>query len=209
MSVTMPLGLLAGVVLTASPVGPRPITQADDVVAIYAEDRELTSDGIPKLILVAWADGHVVWSEDRIQGGAPYLAGQVSPARVSAVLERVDDDGVFGDKRLAQPCFGPDSRFTTILFRKATRQIKMDSWHELAETGGGVVAKSCGLVPLSSNERRLDVLRKEPAEYLYYRAVWGELRALASSLIPSVSHPTTGEVVGEAGVMEWREDPSR
>ena len=209
MSVTMPLGLLAGVVLTASPVGPRPITQADDVVAIYAQDWGLTSDRMPKLILVAWADGHVVWSEDRIQGGAPYLAGQVSPARISAVLEGIDRDGVFRDKRLAQPCFGPDSGFTTILFRRATRQIKMDSWHELAETGGRVAAKSCALAPLSPNERRLDVLRKEPVEYLYYRVVWGELRALASSLIPSVSHPTTGEVVMRAGVMEWREGPSR
>ena len=119
--------LLAGVVLAAGPPNPRPITLADSVVAIYAQNWGRPSGGGPKLILAAWGDGYVVWSQDRLQGGEPYLAGQVSPARVSAVLERVEREGAFGDPRLAQPCFGPDSSFTTILFRKAARQVKMDS----------------------------------------------------------------------------------
>ena len=201
--------LLAGVVLAAGPPNPRPITLADSVVAIYAQNWGRPSGGGPKLILAAWGDGYVVWSQDRLQGGKPYLAGQVSPARVSAVLERVEREGAFGDPRLAQPCFGPDSSFTTILFRKAARQVKMDSWHEGAEAGGRVIARSCALASLGPDEKRLDALRKEPAEYLYYRVVWGELRALASSLIPSASQPVSGELVMGAGTMAWRELPSR
>jgi hypothetical protein len=204
----MLLGWLAGVVLSASPASPRPITQADGVVAIYVQDWGRASDAMTKVVLVAWPDGYIVWSEDRIEGGAPYRAGRVSPVRVSVVLERIERDGAFGDKRLAQPCFGPDSRFTTILVKKAGRQLKMDSWHELAEAGGRVVARSCALTPLSS-ERRLDVLRKEPAEYLYYRLVWAELRGRASSLIPLESQSVKGGVVMKEGIMAWREAASR
>jgi hypothetical protein len=208
-SAAMRVGLLGGLVARAGPANPRPITQADEVVAIYAQDWGRAAHGMPRLILVAWGDGHVVWSEDRVQGGPPYLTGDIPPARVSAVLERTDRDGAFRDKRLAQPCFGPDSSFTTVLFRKAGRQLKMDSWHELAEASGRVVARSCALASLPANERRLEVLRKEPSEYLYYRVVWGELRALASSLVPAVSRRAAGEVALRGGVMTWREVPSR
>ena len=41
----------------------------------------------------------------------------------------------------------------------------MDSWHEIAEAHGRVVARSCALKSLSA-ERRLEALRNEPAEYL-------------------------------------------
>ena len=85
----------------------------------------------------------------------------------------------------------------------------MDSWHEGAEAGGRVIARSRGLASLAPNEKRLDALRKEPADYLYYRVVWGELRALASSLIPSVSQPVSGEIVMSGGAIAWRQFPSR
>jgi len=208
MTALMLLGWLAGIGSAASPANPRPITGADSVVAVYTQDWGRVSAGPLHIIVVAWPDGHVVWSEDRIRGGPPYLAGQVPPARVTAVLERVERDGVFHDKRLAQACFGPDSQFTTILVKKATRQLQMDSWHELAEAGGGVVAHSCALTPLS-NERRLEMVRKESPEYLYYRVVWGELRSLASSLIPSGSHPVAGHVLMKAGIMTWHETAPR
>ena len=123
---------LVGIGWSASAVDPRPITRADSVVANYAQDWGRPSDGMPRIIFVARPDGHVVWSEDRIRGGAPYLAGQISPARIAAVLERVDRDGVFHDKRLA----------------------------------------------------------------------------LASSLIPSQSHPVAGDVLMKAGTLAWRETPS-
>lgn len=84
----------------------------------------------------------------------------------------------------------------------------MDSWHELSEAGGGVVASSCALTPLFK-ERRLEVVRKEPSEYLYYRVVWGELRSLAASLIPSQSHPVEGDVLMNGGTIAWREAAPR
>ena len=182
----------------------RPISQADSVVAVYSSDWGLGSDGRPKLMLVAWADGNIVWSEDRVHGGPPYLQGRVPAARVAAALGRCAADGFFDDRTLGLEHFGPDSAFVTILLRSGGRALQMRSWHELAEGRGRLVARSGGLAPLSG-ERRLAVVRKEPAAYLYYRAAWSELREVASSLIPAESLPAAGEVVMKAGVLAWRD----
>jgi hypothetical protein len=163
---------------------------------------------MPRLILVAWEDGHVVWSEDRYQGGPPYLEGDVPPERLVALLERADRDGVFRDKRLGQPCLGPDSRFTTILFKRGDQRLEMQSWHESAEHAGRLAASSCALVPLAGL-RRLEVVREEQPEYLYYRAVWGELRTLVSSLAPAQNRSATGGVFMKGGTLSWRDGAAR
>lgn len=50
----------------------RRLTEAESVLAIYAEDWGLASDGTPKLILALWPDGRLVWSSDQMAGGPPY-----------------------------------------------------------------------------------------------------------------------------------------
>ncbi|MBI3467888.1 MAG: hypothetical protein HY000_33190 [Planctomycetes bacterium] len=80
----------------------------------------------------------------------------------------------------------------------------MASWHELFEAGGRTVATRGGITGLSGRSR-LEVLRYEPADYLYYRFVWAEIRLGASALIPSESRPVTGELLIEAGAVSWRE----
>jgi hypothetical protein len=182
----------------------RPITNADGIVAVYAENGGWVPDAGPKLIVAAWSDGYVVWSGDRLKGGAPYFAGQVAPTRVSAVLTQIERDGFFEDKELANVRVGPDASSTIILLKKGARQLALDSWHELAEADGRVVARSFGLTGLTK-DRRLEVLRKEPAEYLYYRAAWGELRVLSLSLIPAQGRPVSGQIEKRAGILRWRE----
>jgi hypothetical protein len=112
-------------------------------------------------------------------------------------------DGVFADNNLANPHFGPDAQFTTILLRYSGKQLRMNSWHEVSEQDGRLFAGSGGLTALS--EPRLNALRKEPPQYLYYRAVWGELRAFAASLIPATSNLVAGDVSMKAGVITWVE----
>jgi hypothetical protein len=184
----------------------RPVTAADTVLAVYTQDWGLGSHQGPRLIISAWSDGYVVWSQDRVQGGPPYLAGSVDPHLLSAGLSAAVRDGVFADKSLANPCFGPDSKFTTILLRHSGKQLRMDSWHEVAEHSGKVFAASCGLTALS--RPRLEAMREEPPRYLYYRVVWSELRSLASSLIPATSRTVAGDVTMKAGVMAWVERPA-
>jgi hypothetical protein len=179
------------------------LTDADTVVAVLAQDWGLESPQRARLILAAWPDGYVVWSQDRIAGGPPYLAGKVAPGLLSAGLERAARDGVFADKSLGNPCFGPDSKFTTILLRHSGKQLRMDSWHEGSEHSGKLFARSCALTPLS--EPRLEAMRKEPPLYLYYRLVWSELRAFASSLIPVASRPVEGELIMGPGAIAWVE----
>jgi len=212
------LGLLLGLLSAgASGASVRPITQAEDVLAIYVEDwgLALPPPGHPlastrtKLVLAAWGDGYVVWSRSQLQGGPPYCAGEVEPTRLLAVLVRAKEDGIFRDESLGQGRFGPDSKFTAIFLKAGKQQLLMRSWHELYEQAGKVVARSGGLTSLEGSDR-LGVLRREPAEYLYYRMVWSELRSRALSLLPTEGRPrpVAGEIIAVGGAFSWREGAS-
>jgi len=185
----------------------RPITEADSVLAVYREDHGLRSTSGPAIILVAWPDGHVVWSGDRLKGGAPYRAGQIEPTKVAALLARFDKDGLFADENLNQAHFGPDSQFISVFIKSGKQQVKMQSWHELFEESGKTVVDHRGVSALEGR-RRLDVLRKAPAEYQFFRMVWSETRAKVSDLIPSEGFASAGKPVMSAGVLSWEEpDP--
>jgi hypothetical protein len=199
------IGFCAWAVRAEEPSEPtRPITEADSVLAVYREDWGRASSGGPAIILVAWPDGHIVWSSDRIQGGAPYRAGRVDPKRVAALLVRSENDGLFADEKLNQAHFGPDSQFITLLVKSGKKQVKMQSWHELFEGSDKVVVDHRGAVALEGR-RRLDELRKAPAEYLFFRTVWSETRTRLSDLIPVESDVSTGKPVMKVGVVSWQE----
>jgi len=137
-------------------------------------------------------------------GGPPYRAGRVDPKRVSALLARFERDGLFADESLDRGNFGPDSQFTTVLVKSGKKQVKMCSWHELYEEGGGLVVDQGGVSPLNGR-RRLDVLRKAPADYLFYRFVWSETRSRLADLIPCESTAIRGKPVMKAGKLSWQE----
>jgi hypothetical protein len=182
----------------------RPITEAESVLAVYREDWGLASSGGPAIILAAWPDGQIVWSKDRLNGGTPYFAGSVDPKKVAALLSRFEKVGLFADEKLNRAHFGPDSQFNTVLVKSGKKQVKMQSWHELNEVSDNIVADHRGAV-LLEGRRRLDELRKAPADYLFFRAVWSETRTELSDLIPGESVPTTGRPAMKAGVLSWLE----
>ncbi len=200
--ITVLLVLAENLVFAADDI--RPITEADTVLAVYVEDWGLASSGAPKLIMAIWGDGHAVWSEDRILGGAPYRSGQVDREKVASLIARLQKEGLFGNKKLARAHFGPDSQFTSILIKSGKQQLNMQSWHELFEDNGKTVATSHGIEALNGR-RRVDVLAAEDSEYLHYRLVWAETRLLISSLVPTTSAPRKGQVLMKAGKMLWRE----
>jgi len=182
----------------------RPVSAAPEVLAKYTEDWGLDSAGKRGLIAAVWGDGYAVWSEDPLEGGAPFSSGRLAKERVIGLLTRLRNEGTFDDARLSQANFGPDSRFTTIFIRTAGKSLEMRSWHERAEAGGRLIASSAGLEPLNGGTR-LAVLKRQPSEYLYYRAVWGELRSAIQGLLPARGQPTSGRVVVQHGVMTWSE----
>jgi hypothetical protein len=182
----------------------RPITEADSVLAVYRRDHGIESRGEPGLILAAWPDGHIVWSGDRLKGGAPYRAGRVDPKTVAALLGRFGKDGLFSDDSLNQAHFGPDSDFITVLIKSGKQQVKMQSWHELFEESDNLVATEGG-VSVLEGRRRLDVLRKAKPEYLYFRTVWSETRDRLRGLVPAEGAATAGQPVVKAGELSWHE----
>ncbi len=182
----------------------RPISEAESVLAVYRENHGLIASEEPAIIIAAWSDGFIVWSGDRLKGGAPYRAGRVDPKRVTALLTRLDKDGLLTDESLERPNFGPDSPFTTILVKSGKKQVEMCSWHELHEATDGLVVDHHGVSRLEGR-RRLDVMRKAPADYLFYRFVWAETRSKMADLIPGESTASGGKLVMKAGKLSWQE----
>jgi hypothetical protein len=186
----------------------RPIELADSVLAIYPEDWGRGSrERIPAIILAVWPDGHVVWSKDRVKGGEPYYTGEVDPEDVIGLLSRLEHDGLFADKKLSDPNFGPDSHFTTLLVKSGKKYLRMRSWHEVFEADGETVVSSHGVAGLNG-QRRLEALRKEPADYLYYRFVWSETRGRLIDLIPNDGKPVSGKIVTTERGLFWCELPA-
>jgi hypothetical protein len=180
----------------------RPISRASTVLAIYTESSGLSLSPSKKLVVVAWDDGHVLWSGDLSKGGPPYRQAQVDPARLERVVSRLDGDGLFDIADLRDPRFGPDAAVTTIWIKSGPKELALRSWHELIEDNGGIVRK----VGAVADERpRLQVLRDEPQDYLFYRFVWAEIRSRALSLIPAAGEPVEGEVVSSSSGLSFRE----
>lgn len=198
------IAFVCALAAAAPPERTRPLSAAPEVLAVYAEDWGLDSAGEPGLIAAVWGDGYAVWSEDDLKGGAPFFHGQVPKERVASLLSRLRADGLFVDARLAQANFGPDSRFTTILVRTGGDALRMQSWHERNEANGRLIASSSGLEPLDGTSR-LAALKRQPAEYLYYRAVWAELRAAIQGLLPARGASVRGHTRMLHAVMTWSE----
>ncbi len=182
----------------------RPISDAESVLAVYREDWGRASSGEPAMIFTAWPDGFIVWSGDRLLGGPPYRAGHSDPRKVTALLTRFEQDGLFADKRLNDAQVGPDSQFTTVFIKSGKKQVEMSSWHELYEEPGKSVVDHNGVSGLGGR-LRLDVLRRAPADYLFYRVVWSETRNKLVDLIPAESTAIAGKPVMKAGRLYWQE----
>jgi hypothetical protein len=183
----------------------RPLEEAEAIVAIYLLDwgGESPPRG-PNLIAAIWGDGKVVWSRDRVLGGAPYLAGRVDPKKFTDLVARLQRDGVFADERLGDLHFGPDSRHTNIVVNSGKRRLKLQSWHELFEQNEKLVATSRGISSLEGR-RREDVLREDTAEYRHFRSTWDRIRAAVADLVPTQGEPIDGTLVPEAGIVSWKE----
>ncbi len=181
----------------------KPITDADNVFSIFAEDWGLGSVGEPKMIVSIWGDGSIVWSGDLVHGGAPYFKAKVEPKAVSDAFKRIAEKGVFDVPSLKRAHWGPDSKFTAILFRHDGQQIRMESWHEIYEANQKTIARDTGLTGLNG-QKLLPALAGEPAEYLHYRMTWLELRLAATQLIPKIGKATGGVAEMRAGKLSWR-----
>jgi hypothetical protein len=154
------------------------------------------------LIVGVWADGRIIWSGDQVRGGTPYYGSMVEQIRVNGLLQSLKRDGVFENRRLTRAWWGPEGNPTIINLRYDGAQLKMASWHEGAEASGKVIATHVGLESMSAGGR-LTALEKEPAEYLYFRFVWNEVRWKVSQLLPCNGQTIAGKPIIQGGKIAW------
>lgn len=186
----------------------RDVSESDAVVAVYREDWGIGASAPPALIVASWSDGYIVWSKDRVRGGAPYFSHRIAPQRFKDLLADFDRDGLLkkeGDAEVSLGQIDPHSEFTTIMVRSGAKRIAMSSGHELAEPGGTVVEIDGGLL-LLEGRKRLDVLKDESAEYLFFRMVWEETRRKIDELVPEGGDPCRGSLVMRRGIAIWQEE---
>ena len=184
-----------------------PITNADSVIAILAEDYGLRANGGPKLISAIWPDGQMIWSENPVLGGEPYFSGTITPGEFVRVFKRIESDGYFSIESLKHDRVGPDSKFTSIVLKNKESKLRMTSWHEVFESNGKTVCTSGGVRPLRG--KRLEPLANDKLEYVHYRLAWAELRLMISQLTPSDSKTIKGEIHSESGVYSWNPTQSK
>lgn len=183
------------------PHGTRPITESDGVIAIY---RSRVTPATPPIIFAAWSDGFAIWSDDHLEGGPPYSSGWCSKDAISNLLRRLESEGLFKIRELNRGHYGPNSSYTTILVRSGKDEVKMSSWHDMAEAGGKLVATAEGIRPLEERTL-LEVLSTDSKDYLYFRMVWSDLRRRFESVLPLEGDKTEGRAIQKAGIITWEE----
>jgi hypothetical protein len=140
-------------------------------------------------ILAAWQDGFLVWSADPVQGGAPYLAGQQSPAAVVQALAEITHMIEVEDAPARQFHYGPDSRWLSIeLYDAGQPVLHLGSWHELFEANPGLVVTETGVEPLGGRDREA-VLAAQTAGHRAFRRRWQTIKERLLALVPAESVP--------------------
>lgn len=181
----------------------REITNADNVLAIYIENR--SHDPCIQLVFAGWIDGTVIWSNDRLNGGKPYRAAVIDSHQICDTLERLEVDGLFS-KRSHQLGAVPGHEWTVLYARKDRKTFEETSCHEQFEQSGDcIMEQKRGVSPLGERSR-FEALATQPQEYLFLRMLWLELRGRMESLIPDSGLPCAGEPEMLQGVVRWLPD---
>lgn len=186
--------------LIAALLVPLPAWCAEPLPAIVVSIERLefrtvsVEDSGPRFLAVVWASGRIAWSRDQQKGGAPYLAGQVEPARVTAILDRYEKRGVFAKASLRRLWFGPDSSYHQVWLSSGARRARLQTWHELFEENPKTVVINGGVTALNGRDRE-EVIRNDTPEFREFRSVWRDLRADVAALIPGGGEPFEGVMV--------------
>jgi len=198
------LALLAGLETASAEEEFRSLENDDCAAAIVFHDETLDEPNETNLVCAVWSDGFFVWSENPIEGGAPYFAGKITPDEVADFREKLVRDGYL----VRKPPFdtfatGPHYPYTTIRVTADKQSLTLTSWHEYGEEGGEAAAFSEGLSLIGEKSTRLQTTAKSDPSYLMFRIVWLELRQEMDRMRPDEKIPVRGLVVYREGHLYW------
>jgi hypothetical protein len=143
----------------------------------------------PTILTAVWTDGSIVWSKDRENGGPPYLTAKIDPAKTTAFLAKLDQDGTLKklDKYLVH--LGPDASYHQIELMIGKKNITLISWHELFERRATLVATSHGISEIPDGKTREQVLKEDKQKYRDFRTLWKQIRDFSEKQVPKKGKP--------------------
>ena len=153
---------------------------------------ELDRQDGAKIVAALWADGTVLWSDDRLRGGPLYRLGLAEAGRAEAMLLYLRNE-VFGDEGLGRGYVGPDSDYLVIRAVDGERELTLRSWHESFEQKEDLVATAGG-IKVRGDKSREAILAEEPADYRRFRDAWAEIRMRMGEMIPASGVVQKGQI---------------
>jgi hypothetical protein len=163
----------------------RLIQKADSVIAIYRLDGWVFDPQGPYLILAAWPDGTVIWSENRGSGGPPYYTAKIPVEKFQARIKRIDEAGFFYDTEFnGKGYFAYDAGEVNMVVNAGEKKFKSYSALEIFEG------------PPDESRLKVTSLKHEDAARLRFRLYWNELRNHMMALTPAKGEPIKGHLEG-------------
>ncbi len=147
----------------------------------------------PRILMAAWSDGRVVWSQDKQKGGPPFRESSVNPAIIESTLAKFGKAGGFEKDSFRHSWVGPDSTYHSIWLRHGDKHTRVESWHELYEDNPDVVVIN-GAITLLDGRKREDVIASDTKEFQTFRKLWSELRSAIEELTSKPGTPLAGNL---------------
>jgi hypothetical protein len=167
--------------------GGKPLWAEDElpVISVSIDGGGMRKDWAtyPRILLIVWQNGKVLWSEDQKDGGPPFLTSNVTEASVNSVISTLSQTKLLHDTGFRKSWFGPDSTYHSIWLNLGGRQTRVETWHELFERDPNLVAVNGGITSLDGRKRE-DVVAADTKEFRAFRELWTKIRATTSALIP-------------------------
>lgn len=179
-----------------TPMQAVPVSTAKSILSIYVLEGWVWNPRGPQLVLAAWDNGRVIWSENRVTGGAPYWTSQIDQKRITELFTRICNEGFFDERELNCLRVPYDSGSTVLLARTGKKQIRMRSAHETYPNDGHLSFRS------KSPAGRWQNATGNDARYF---GAWDELRRTLNSVIPTNGTQIDGKLFHEGGEVFWIE----
>jgi len=192
------LSVLSLVLLALASCALSPVHAESDASPAIAVSIDSHGPTTHQALTIIWPDGTIVWSKDQEKGGPPYLTAKIDPAKTTALLDKLEKDGVFKKTSDDLVHLGPDASYHRIdLLRGKQEYTYLASWHELSERNPNVIATSHGIQSEPDKAKREKLIASDDPAYKSFRTLWKDIRTSITGLIPKDGKPYQGELKWE------------